>query len=270
MARGAPLYAEVLGYGLTCDAYHSVAPHQEGIARSMRLAHRDAGVTPDEVDFISAHGTGTRANDVTEAAAIGTIFALGFAFMPEVARLSRSSVLVEKQKEYVEASRAVGESSLAIALRQILPNIVSPLIVNATVRLGYVILIVAALLGMKLIPPYMEFATARNAIQAIAQDRIDDPPCGLDAVLAREQHCVAVHGVAEQPVVRLHVVAGLAVAFRPKFGGYLVAAWLAGLIVNLLLQADHYDIALRDFGLLPRALALARLATSFGPQPAGA
>jgi hypothetical protein len=61
----------------------------------------------------------------------------------------------------------------------------------------------------------------------------------------------------------IEIVAGLVVAFRPKFGGYLVAAWLAGIIVNLLLQADFYDIALRDFGLLIGALALARLATAF-------
>jgi ABC-type dipeptide/oligopeptide/nickel transport system permease subunit len=83
------------------------------------------------------------------------IFALGFAFWPEVARLSRGSVLAEKQKEYVEASRAVGDSSLSISLRQILPNIISPLIVTATVRLGYVILIVAALsfLGLGTPPP---------------------------------------------------------------------------------------------------------------------
>ena len=46
------------------------------------------------------------------------------------------------------------------------------------------------------------------------------------------------------------------------FGGYLVAAWLVGIIVNLLLQADFYDIALRDFGLLLAALTLARLATA--------
>jgi hypothetical protein len=46
---------------------------------------------------------------------------------------------------------------------------------------------------------------------------------------------------------------------------YLVAAWLAGIIVNLLLLADHYDVALRDFGLLLAALALARLATAFRP-----
>jgi hypothetical protein len=61
----------------------------------------------------------------------------------------------------------------------------------------------------------------------------------------------------------VEIVAGGVVALRPKFGGYLVAAWLAGIIVNLLLQADFYDIALRDFGLLLGALALARLATAF-------
>ena len=83
------------------------------------------------------------------------IFALGFAFFPEVARLVRSSVLTEKEKEYVEASHTVGESNLYIAMRQILPNCVSPLIVNATVRLGYVILIIAALsfLGLGSPPP---------------------------------------------------------------------------------------------------------------------
>jgi hypothetical protein len=61
----------------------------------------------------------------------------------------------------------------------------------------------------------------------------------------------------------IEIVAGLVVAVRPRFGGYLVAAWLAGIIVNLLLQADYYDIALRDFGLLLGALTLARLATAF-------
>ena len=61
----------------------------------------------------------------------------------------------------------------------------------------------------------------------------------------------------------VEILAGVVVAVRPKFGGYLVAAWLAGIIVNLLLQADFYDIALRDFGLLLGALALARLATAF-------
>jgi hypothetical protein len=61
----------------------------------------------------------------------------------------------------------------------------------------------------------------------------------------------------------IEIVAGLVVALRPRYGGYLVAAWLGGIIVNLLLMADYYDIALRDFGLLLAALTLARLATAF-------
>jgi hypothetical protein len=61
----------------------------------------------------------------------------------------------------------------------------------------------------------------------------------------------------------VEVIAGLVVAVRPRVGGYLVAAWLAGIIGNLLLLGDHYDVALRDFGLLLAALALARLATAF-------
>jgi hypothetical protein len=63
----------------------------------------------------------------------------------------------------------------------------------------------------------------------------------------------------------IEIVAGLAVALRPRFGGYLVAAWLGGIIFNLLAIPDYYDIALRDFGLLLAALTLARLATAFEP-----
>ena len=66
----------------------------------------------------------------------------------------------------------------------------------------------------------------------------------------------------------IEIVAGLVVALRPRFGGYLVAAWLAGIIVNLLLIPAYYDIALRDFGLLLGALTLARLAAVFDPAPA--
>jgi 3-oxoacyl-[acyl-carrier-protein] synthase II len=73
-SRQARIYAEVLGYGLNCDAYHPVAPKQDSIARCMELAHRNAGVKPADVDFISAHGTGTKANDVTEAGAIRQVF----------------------------------------------------------------------------------------------------------------------------------------------------------------------------------------------------
>ncbi len=61
----------------------------------------------------------------------------------------------------------------------------------------------------------------------------------------------------------IEIAAGLVVAVRPKLGGYLVAAWLAAIITNLLLGGGHGDVALRDFGLLLAALALARLATAF-------
>ncbi|CAL9648985.1 hypothetical protein [Streptomyces sp. enrichment culture] len=61
----------------------------------------------------------------------------------------------------------------------------------------------------------------------------------------------------------IEIVAGLAVALAPRFGGWLVAGWLAGIIVNLLTIPDHYDIALRDFGLLLGAVALARLAQRY-------
>ena len=63
----------------------------------------------------------------------------------------------------------------------------------------------------------------------------------------------------------IEIVAGLVVLAKPRFGGYLVAAWLGGIIVNLLMQADYYDIALRDFGQMLGALALARLAAAFVP-----
>jgi hypothetical protein len=60
----------------------------------------------------------------------------------------------------------------------------------------------------------------------------------------------------------IEIVAGLAVAVVPRFGGLLVAGWLAGIIVNLLVIGDYYDVALRDFGLLLAALTLARLAAA--------
>ena len=66
----------------------------------------------------------------------------------------------------------------------------------------------------------------------------------------------------------IEIVAGLVVLARPRVGGYLVAAWLTGIIVNLLMMADFYDVALRDFGLVLAALTLTRLATAFPPRHA--
>ncbi|MEU9508370.1 beta-ketoacyl-[acyl-carrier-protein] synthase family protein [Micromonospora sp. NPDC048170] len=73
-ARGAHIYAEVLGYGLNCDAKHPVAPDRDSIAECIRIAHRNAGITPDQVDYICAHGTGTPANDLVEAQAVLEVF----------------------------------------------------------------------------------------------------------------------------------------------------------------------------------------------------
>lgn len=64
----------------------------------------------------------------------------------------------------------------------------------------------------------------------------------------------------------IEIVAGLAVAVLPRFGGLLVAAWLAGIIVNLLTLGDYYDVALRDFGLLVAALCLTLLAADRAKQ----
>ncbi|MDQ0731584.1 DoxX family membrane protein [Arthrobacter sp. B1I2] len=61
----------------------------------------------------------------------------------------------------------------------------------------------------------------------------------------------------------VEIIAGIAVAVRPKYGSLLVAAWLAGIIINLLMLGSFYDVALRDFGLLIGALALNRLATQY-------
>ena len=72
IARGAKIYAEIVGYGMTCDAYHMTAPVPEGdgATKAIELALKDGGITPDQVSYINAHGTSTPANDSTETKAI--------------------------------------------------------------------------------------------------------------------------------------------------------------------------------------------------------
>jgi 3-oxoacyl-[acyl-carrier-protein] synthase II len=86
-ARGAKIYAEVVGYGLSGDAYHVTAPHPEGSGafRSMEMALKKAGMTPGDIDYINAHGTSTPMGDELELGAVRRLFG------NEIANLSMSS-----------------------------------------------------------------------------------------------------------------------------------------------------------------------------------
>ncbi len=84
-SRGAHILAEIVGFGMSADACHITQPSADGAARAMRAALRDAGLQPDQIGYINAHGTATPANDPTETAAIRTIFG------PHAERLAVSS-----------------------------------------------------------------------------------------------------------------------------------------------------------------------------------
>jgi nodulation protein E len=73
-ARGAKIYGEIVGFGMSSDAFHITQPSPDGAARAMRAALKDGGMEPEEIGYINAHGTGTPANDATETAAIRKVF----------------------------------------------------------------------------------------------------------------------------------------------------------------------------------------------------
>lgn len=72
--RKADIYAEVIGFGSNCDAFHLTGPSSEGEAEAMRLALNDSGLCPDNIDYLNAHGTATKLNDQVETAAIKSVF----------------------------------------------------------------------------------------------------------------------------------------------------------------------------------------------------
>lgn len=118
-------------------------------------------------------------------------------------------------------------------------------------------------------PPYQAFLALRTVftvapvlfgLDKFANLLVDWPrylAAWIDAIVpGTAQQAMYAVGVVE-------IVAGIVVAVAPRFGGWLVAAWLAGIIVNLLTVPGFYDIVLRDFGLLVAAVALARLAARY-------
>jgi nodulation protein E len=84
-ARGARIHAEIVGFGMSSDACHITQPSVEGAARAMRAALRDAGLPPEQIGYLNAHGTATPANDPTETSAIRCVFG------PHADRLAISS-----------------------------------------------------------------------------------------------------------------------------------------------------------------------------------
>jgi 3-oxoacyl-[acyl-carrier-protein] synthase II len=80
--RGAGIYAEMLGYGLSCDAFNMTIPSEKGVAKVMERAIKNSGIEKEDVGYISAHGTGTGLNDKTESAAIKDVFGAAAAQIP--------------------------------------------------------------------------------------------------------------------------------------------------------------------------------------------
>jgi 3-oxoacyl-[acyl-carrier-protein] synthase II len=119
-ARGAKIYAEITGYGATCDAYHRVRLEENGEepARAMRLALEDAGRAPGEVDYVNLHGTSTLLNDRIETQA------LKLAFGDAARRIPMSAT----KSQIGHPQGASGAAGLAAALCAITTNVIPPTI----------------------------------------------------------------------------------------------------------------------------------------------
>jgi nodulation protein E len=115
-ARGAPVWGEIAGFGMSSDAHHLTQPSAEGAARAMRAALEDAGVAPEAIGYINAHGTGTQANDAAETAAIRA------AFGAHAARLLVSST----KSMHGHALAAAGALEAAAALGVLRYGVVPP------------------------------------------------------------------------------------------------------------------------------------------------
>jgi nodulation protein E len=122
LARGARVYAEIVGFGMSSDAHHITQPSAEGPARAMRSALADAGLKPEQISYINAHGTGTPTNDPVETRAIRTVFG------PHADRLAVSST-----KSMHGHSLGAAGAMEAVATALALANRVLPPTANFTV-----------------------------------------------------------------------------------------------------------------------------------------
>ncbi len=121
LARDAKIYAEISGYGATCDAYHRVRLEENGVepARAMRLAMQDAGISPEEVDYVNLHGTSTQLNDRIETQAVKNAFGMKQAY--KIPMSATKSQLGHPQG----ASGAAGIGAALLALNE---SIIAPTI----------------------------------------------------------------------------------------------------------------------------------------------
>jgi len=118
--RGAKIYAEIKGYGSTCDAYHRVRLEEKGVepARAMQLAMQDAGILPEAIDYVNLHGTSTQLNDRIETQAVKT------AFGEHAYRLAASAT----KSQIGHPQGASGAAGISAALLALNKNIVAPTI----------------------------------------------------------------------------------------------------------------------------------------------
>jgi 3-oxoacyl-[acyl-carrier-protein] synthase II len=116
--RGAKIYAEILGYGLSCDAFHITAPHPDGNGAviAMNKAFANSGLQHSDISYISAHGTGTMANDISEAKALRKVFGKKLDDIPvsSIKSLMGHAMGAASAIEAVASVLAINESRLPI------------------------------------------------------------------------------------------------------------------------------------------------------------
>jgi nodulation protein E len=132
LARGATIYAEVAGFGMSADAHHLTMPSPAGAARAMRAALLDGGLSSESVGYVNAHGTGTLANDITETAAIREVLGSGTAAAVSSTKSMHGHTL--------GAAGALEAAATVLALRHgVLPPTVSYLGADPQCDLDYVV-----------------------------------------------------------------------------------------------------------------------------------